>query len=118
MVLSIILAVTVFAQCTPVESIWDPRIPSKGCSLNLAVMATIMCGMLSSLSKHNLHLSCSNIFLAWSAVLDFVLALFPWLALWNLNMKKKEKYTICFSLSLGILLVLRLLIHCLSILSY
>lgn len=50
--------------------------------------------------------SLSNVYLAWSAVLDFVLALFPWVALWNLNMKKKEKYTICLSLSLGILLVL------------
>ncbi|KAJ5382274.1 hypothetical protein N7517_000185 [Penicillium concentricum] len=82
MALSILLAITVFAQCTPVQSIWDSRVPSNGCSLNLTIMATIMC--------------------AWSAVLDFVLALFPWVALWNLNMKKKEKYTICLSLSLGI----------------
>ncbi|KAJ5493721.1 hypothetical protein N7463_009808 [Penicillium fimorum] len=82
MVLSILLAITVFAQCTPVQSIWDSRVPSNGCSLDLALVATIMC--------------------AWSAVLDFVLALFPWVALWNLNMKKKEKYTICISLSLGI----------------
>ncbi|KAF7524706.1 hypothetical protein PCG10_005508 [Penicillium crustosum] len=44
----------------------------------------------------------ATIMCAWSAVLDFVLALFPWVALWNLNMKKKEKYTICLSLSLGI----------------
>ncbi|CAI7599697.1 unnamed protein product [Penicillium glandicola] len=82
MSLSILLAVAVFAQCTPVQSIWDSQVPSNGCSLNLAVIATVMC--------------------AWSAVLDFVLAIFPWLALWNLNMKKKEKYTICISLSLGI----------------
>ncbi|KAJ5614974.1 hypothetical protein N7537_000088 [Penicillium hordei] len=82
MALSILLAITVFAQCTPVQSIWDSRVPSNGCSLNLTIMATVMC--------------------AWSAVLDFVLALFPWVALWNLNMKRKEKYTICLSLSLGI----------------
>ncbi|PLB42583.1 uncharacterized protein BDW47DRAFT_121684 [Aspergillus candidus] len=82
MILSIFLSITVFVQCTPVESIWDPRVPKKGCSLNLTVIATVMC--------------------AWSAVLDFVLALFPWVALWDLNMKKKEKITICLSLSLGI----------------
>lgn len=106
MALSILLAITVFAQCTPVQSIWDSRVPSNGCSLNLTIMATIMCGMLCfSPSIHDLPSSLSNIYLAWSAVLDFVLALFPWVALWNLNMKKKEKYTICLSLSLGILLV-------------
>ncbi|KAJ5782941.1 hypothetical protein N7457_004715 [Penicillium paradoxum] len=82
MVLSILLAITVFAQCTPVYSIWDPRVPPESCPLNLALTATVMC--------------------AWSAVLDFVLAFFPWIALWNLNIKKKEKYTICLSLSLGI----------------
>ncbi|BCS25357.1 uncharacterized protein APUU_50068S [Aspergillus puulaauensis] len=82
MVLSILLAITVFAQCTPVQSIWDTRIPKDSCPLSLTVIATVMC--------------------AWSAALDFVLALFPWYALWGLNMKRKEKITICASLSLGI----------------
>lgn len=44
MVLSILLAITVFAQCTPVQSIWDPRIPSESCPLSLTVMAKVMCG--------------------------------------------------------------------------
>lgn len=35
--------------------------------------------------------------------MDFALAIFPWIALHNLNIKKKEKITICASLSLGIL---------------
>ncbi|KAL4928050.1 uncharacterized protein BDV17DRAFT_298785 [Aspergillus undulatus] len=82
MFLSILLAIVVFAQCTPVESIWDSRVPSQGCPISMPKVATVMC--------------------AWSAVLDFVLAFFPWYALWQLNMKKREKITICMSLSLGV----------------
>jgi hypothetical protein len=37
--------------------------------------------------------------------MDFFLALFPWFVLWNLNIKRKERITICVSLSLGIMLV-------------
>lgn len=44
--------------------------------------------------------------IAWSAAMDFFLAIFPWFVLWGLNMKKKEKITICCSLSLGVLYVL------------
>ncbi|KAL4907811.1 hypothetical protein BDW74DRAFT_189220 [Aspergillus multicolor] len=82
MALSLLLAISVFAQCTPVQSIWDSRVPQQSCPLDLTQIATVMC--------------------AWSAVLDFVLALFPWYALWNLNIKRKEKITICLSLSLGV----------------
>lgn len=34
--------------------------------------------------------------------MDFFLAAFPWVVLWRLNMPKKEKITICVSLSLGV----------------
>ncbi|KAL3474274.1 hypothetical protein BJX99DRAFT_271806 [Aspergillus californicus] len=82
MFLSILLAIVVFAQCTPVESIWDSRVTQESCPVNMPMVATVLC--------------------AWSVVLDFVLALFPWYALWNLNIKQKEKITICISLSLGV----------------
>jgi hypothetical protein len=35
--------------------------------------------------------------------MDFVLAAFPWIALHGLNMKAKDRRTICLSLSLGVL---------------
>ncbi|KAJ5887854.1 hypothetical protein N7495_007895 [Penicillium taxi] len=82
MFLSIFLSITVFAQCTPTRSIWDPRVQSNGCVLNLTNIATVLC--------------------VWSALMDFVLAIFPWVALWKINMKPKEKISICTSLSLGI----------------
>lgn len=34
--------------------------------------------------------------------MDFVLALFPWTVVWNLNMKRKEKLTVLSGLSLGV----------------
>ncbi|KAF2237518.1 hypothetical protein EV356DRAFT_529846 [Viridothelium virens] len=82
MTLSIFLAISVYAQCQPVKSIWDPRIRKEVCPLNLTIIATVMC--------------------SWSAAMDFFLALFPWYVLRNLNMKRRERITICASLSLGI----------------
>jgi hypothetical protein len=40
---------------------------------------------------------------AWSAAMDFVLAILPWHIVMGLNMKRKEKLTVAFGLSLGIL---------------
>ncbi|KAI1452433.1 hypothetical protein F4805DRAFT_472420 [Annulohypoxylon moriforme] len=80
---SLLLAISCFAQCTPVESLWDERIKTKYCPLNLTHIAFIMC--------------------SWSAAMDFFLAAFPWVVLWNLNMQRREKITICVSLSLGVL---------------
>lgn len=82
MFLSILLAVACFAQCTPVESLWNPAVPVVACPLNLTNIAFVMC--------------------SWSAAMDFFLAFFPWYILWKLNMKRKDKITICVSLSLGV----------------
>jgi len=41
------------------------------------------------------------IYLAWCAAVDFYFALLPWIFIWNLNMKFKEKMSIAISLSLG-----------------
>lgn len=40
--------------------------------------------------------------------MDFVLAILPWHVIMGLNMKRKEKLTVAFGLSLGILYVLSL----------
>ncbi|TVY43173.1 hypothetical protein LOCC1_G003191 [Lachnellula occidentalis] len=79
----IFLAIAVFAQCTPTATIWDPRVTAaKGqvCHMNLAIVAEIMC--------------------SWSAAMDFFLAIYPWFVLWKVNIKRKERITICVSLSL------------------
>ncbi|KAJ4174290.1 hypothetical protein NW754_004705 [Fusarium falciforme] len=83
MILSIFLSIAVFAQCTPVESIWNPLlIDQKVCYLSLTVVAFIDC--------------------AYAAAMDFALAGFPWIALRGLKMKRKERISICISLSLGV----------------
>ncbi|KAF5560113.1 sterol regulatory element-binding ECM22 [Fusarium napiforme] len=38
----------------------------------------------------------------YAAAMDFILAGFPWIALHGLNMKPKERRTICLSLSMGV----------------
>jgi hypothetical protein len=43
---------------------------------------------------------------AWCAAVDFYFALLPWLFIWNLNMKFKEKMSIAISLSLGFMCVI------------
>lgn len=42
-------------------------------------------------------------FIAWCAAVDFYFALLPWIFIWKLNMKFKEKMSIAISLSLGFL---------------
>jgi len=35
--------------------------------------------------------------------MDFVLALLPWKIIWNLQMKRKEKFGVALAMSMGIL---------------
>lgn len=72
-----------FAQCTPVESIWDHRIPTKCRDYDFTANA-IFSG-------------------SYTAAMDFWLAIFPWTVLWTLNMRRKERLTVSFGLSLGVL---------------
>nr|RBR01100.1 hypothetical protein FVER53263_10593 [Fusarium verticillioides] len=83
MIMSIFLGVTVFAQCTPAESIWNPELADQRvCHLSLTIVAITYC--------------------SYAAAMDFILAGFPWIALHGLNMKPKERHTICLSLSMGV----------------
>lgn len=79
---AVLLGVTVFAQCTPTHALWDQVTAIESCPISLTNVAYVTC--------------------SWSAAMDFFLAIFPWFVLWELNMKKKEKITVCLSLSLGV----------------
>ncbi len=39
----------------------------------------------------------------WSAATDFILAAFPWVVFWKLQMKPVEKIGICICMSMGFL---------------
>jgi hypothetical protein len=45
----------------------------------------------------------ANALLAYSGVMDIVLALLPWSIVWNLQMKKKEKIGVAVAMSMGVL---------------
>lgn len=40
---------------------------------------------------------------AYSAAMDFALALFPWVLIWKVQMRRVEKLGVAFGMSLGVL---------------
>ncbi|KAF2186545.1 hypothetical protein K469DRAFT_749640 [Zopfia rhizophila CBS 207.26] len=80
-ILCIITTTLLFLQCKPMEYLWDRKIAGGYCWLNFTIVELFMG--------------------AWSALMDFVLAILPWHVVMGLNMKRKEKLTVAISLSLG-----------------
>ncbi|KAJ5805082.1 hypothetical protein N7474_010969 [Penicillium riverlandense] len=80
LIVSVATAIIFWIQRLPSESIYDPRVPGR-----TIVRVTPFSVLLGS----------------WCAAVDFYFALLPWLFIWNLNMKFKEKMSIAISLSLG-----------------
>ncbi|KAI1860565.1 hypothetical protein JX265_009964 [Neoarthrinium moseri] len=83
MFLSVFLAVAVFAQCYPTQALWDANFKIQACPINLTHLAFVLC--------------------SYTAAMDFFLALCPYYVLKDLNMNRKEKWTIIVSLSLGVI---------------
>ncbi|KAJ5380985.1 uncharacterized protein N7496_003413 [Penicillium cataractarum] len=79
-IVSVMTAILFWIQKLPSESIYDPRVPGR-----LVVQVTPFSILLGS----------------WCAAVDFYFALLPWIFIWKLNMKFKEKMSIAISLSLG-----------------
>ncbi|KAI1106219.1 hypothetical protein F4804DRAFT_348976 [Jackrogersella minutella] len=75
-------ALSLFLQCSPVAKSWNEDIPGT-CWHDFNMIA----GMFSS---------------AYSALMDFVLALLPWPLIWHLKMRTKEKIGVAVAMSMGI----------------
>ncbi|KPM40835.1 hypothetical protein AK830_g5711 [Neonectria ditissima] len=89
MIVSIITAVIFWTQCVPAKKIYDPlRTPEGACTIGVTPFAVLL-GV-------------------WCAIVDFFFAMFPWIFIWSLNMKYKEKITIAGSMSFGIMQCRRL----------
>ncbi|CAM1504640.1 Fc.00g022310.m01.CDS01 [Cosmosporella sp. VM-42] len=73
--------IAIFIQCIPSEKIWDSTV-SGNCWLDFFKV-----GITAS---------------AYAVVIDFTLALAPVFILWNLKMKRKDKFLAMFGLSLGV----------------
>lgn len=81
LVVSVVVAVLFWTQCLPPRALYDPRVQGK-CSFGIAPFSLL------------LGVAC--------IVADFFFAAFPWLFIWGLNMKHREKVTIAASMSLGV----------------
>ncbi|GIK07119.1 hypothetical protein Aspvir_002774 [Aspergillus viridinutans] len=77
---SVMTAVIFWTQRLPSRSIYDPRVPGR--TLVNVVPFSVLLG-------------------SWCAAVDFYFAILPWIFIWKLNMKQKEKLVIAISLSLG-----------------
>ncbi|KAJ5811030.1 hypothetical protein N7447_010546 [Penicillium robsamsonii] len=82
-VLNILTAISAFMQCKDPRHLWDPTIPSECWPSYVFTNLSLFVG-------------------AYSAAQDFVLALLPWTIVWNLQMRKKEKFGVAVAMSLGI----------------
>ncbi|KAJ5933269.1 hypothetical protein N7516_007758 [Penicillium verrucosum] len=81
-IVSVLTALVLWVQRLPSQSVYDSRVPGR----------TVI-----PVTPFSVLLGC------WCAAVDFYFALLPWIFIWNLNMKFKEKMSIAISLSLGFL---------------
>lgn len=96
----IVTTTLLFLQCSPTAFIWDRSIAGGFQRYDFTPVGLAMG--------------------AWSASMDFVLAILPWHVIMGLNMKRKEKLTVACGLSLGTLYVFLLFLYVslISLLSY
>lgn len=80
-----IACVVVFTTCRPMAFTWDKTIPGGKCSSLEMIIAL------------------SYVVSAVNIVTDWSCALMPVLILWNLQMRRRVKATVCVLLSMGIM---------------
>ncbi|KAH7236857.1 uncharacterized protein BKA55DRAFT_578659 [Fusarium redolens] len=71
-----------FAKCTPIERVWDHNVPGT-------------CWDKTKLLTFQLFAA------YYSAILDFVLALLPWVILMRMTMRRRERLGVAVAMSLG-----------------
>ncbi|KAG7283942.1 hypothetical protein NEMBOFW57_010300 [Staphylotrichum longicolle] len=80
--LGVAVAIT-WAQCTPIEKVWQPLLPGECWPKGIQVRY--------------------NIFTAiYSGAMDIVLAVVPWKIIWTLTMNRKEKIGVMVAMSMGV----------------
>ncbi|KAG4434501.1 hypothetical protein IFR05_010006 [Cadophora sp. M221] len=79
-----ISGISVYVQCSPIERVWNRTIPG-------------------TCWPHERQTTLGMIAGGYSSAMDFVLALLPSFLLWNLQMKRREKFGVAFAMSLGAL---------------
>ncbi|KAA8649328.1 uncharacterized protein ATNIH1004_005229 [Aspergillus tanneri] len=77
---SVLMVVVFWVQRSPTESIYDPTVAGRTL-IPVRPFSTLLG--------------------SWCTVVDFFFAIIPWIFIWELNMRFKEKLTITMSFSLG-----------------
>ncbi|KAK3335102.1 hypothetical protein B0T19DRAFT_6 [Cercophora scortea] len=72
-----------WVSCTPVQKSWDSTVPGT-------------CWDPSIVVHYNTFSA------AFSATMDIVLAMLPWVVIWNLQMKRNEKIGVAVAMSMGV----------------
>ncbi|KAJ6157776.1 hypothetical protein N7470_005368 [Penicillium chermesinum] len=78
-------AISYLAQCRPAAALW-----------NVKLMATAKCW------PTNVFETIALVAGSYSGCMDFILSVLPWIVLWELEMKKREKAGIALAMSMGI----------------
>jgi hypothetical protein len=95
-----------FTQCTPVDRTWDLSVPGSCWDTRIVINYTIFAGgnsdpivFLTAMDDSADKFTTA----AWSAFLDFLLAMVPWLLFRDMKMMAAEKAGLIVAMSLGLL---------------
>ncbi|KAF2865260.1 hypothetical protein BDV95DRAFT_507702 [Massariosphaeria phaeospora] len=78
------VAAMTFAQCSPIEKLWNLTLPGKCWDNRIVIYFSIFVG-------------------AYSALMDILLAICPWLIIGKLQMNKRQKSSLIAAMSMGCL---------------
>lgn len=103
-----VTALVHWVSCRPVHKFWDTSVKEGFCwpmeVISIVdISANGMSVPLSWTFPSALSRACSLTTLAYSASMDFLLALFPWYIIKGLQMQRREKLGVAVAMSMGIL---------------
>lgn len=93
-------AVMTLVQCDPPEKLWNLALEGTCWDNRIVIYFCVFVGGLHSLTDVSYNILTSVVY---SALMDFLLALCPWLIIHKLQMRKREKINIIAAMSLGCL---------------
>ncbi|KAH7303322.1 hypothetical protein B0I35DRAFT_498578 [Stachybotrys elegans] len=93
----LVALVVQWAQCTPLEKVWNPFMPEGECL------------------PYQINLGLSMGSAAYSGVVDLILAAIPWFVLKDLQIKKREKMGIALAMSMGVVAAATAFAKCVSL---
>ncbi|KFA54322.1 hypothetical protein S40293_04839 [Stachybotrys chartarum IBT 40293] len=93
----LVALVVQWAQCQPLEKVWNPFLPEGSCL------------------PYQINLGLSMGSAAYSGVIDLALAAIPWIVLKDLQIKRKEKIGIALAMSMGVVAAATAFAKCASL---